>query len=139
MDKKDCLYCENRELMDKLMIPIADLGVSKLYLFKEQTYGGRCIVAYNHHDIELADVPPGDASAFIADVQRVGRALTKTVNPAKINYGMYSDKLPHLHVHVVPKERDGYTYGTTFTMNPEEKYLTPGEYTALIEQIKSNL
>jgi len=139
MDKKDCLYCENKELLEKLMIYIMDLKVSKLYLFKEQTYYGRCVIAYKEHDVELPDVNAADAALLMEDIQKVGRAIQKAVNPAKINYGMYSDKLPHLHVHVVPKEKDGYTFGTTFIMNPEETYLTDEEYEALIETIKHNI
>ena len=27
-----CLYCKNKEKLDSLMIPIAELGVTKLYL-----------------------------------------------------------------------------------------------------------
>lgn len=42
-----CLYCKNKEKLDSLMIPIAELGVTKLYLFREQTYYGRCVIAYN--------------------------------------------------------------------------------------------
>ena len=139
MDKKDCLYCENKDARDALMIEIMDLKASKLYLFKEQTYYGRCVVAFKDHDVELPDVSAEDLALLMEDVQRVGRAIQKTVNPAKVNYGMFSDKLPHLHVHVVPKQKDGFTFGSTFVMNPEETYLTDEEYTALIEQIVANM
>jgi len=139
MDKKDCIYCENKGDRDKLMIEIMDLKASKLYLFKEQTYYGRCVVAFKDHDVELPDVSAEDLALLMEDVQRVGRAIQKTVNPAKVNYGMFSDKLPHLHVHVVPKQKDGFTFGSTFVMNPEETYLTDEEYAALIEQIIANM
>ncbi|MCL2588499.1 MAG: HIT family protein [Oscillospiraceae bacterium] len=139
MDRKDCLYCDNKEVLDSLMIYITDLKVSKLYLFKEQTYYGRCVIAFKDHDVELTDVSPADAALLMEDMQTVGAAIQKTVNPAKVNYGMYSDKLPHLHVHIVPKQKDGYSFGTTFVMNPEETYLTAEEYDALIAKIKNNL
>jgi len=139
MDKKDCLYCENKETLDSLMIYITDLKVSKLYLFKEQTYYGRCVIAFKDHAVELYDVSAEDAALLMEDVKTVGRAVNRTVNPAKVNYGMYSDKLPHLHVHVVPKQMDGHSWGTTFVMNPEEKYLSDDEYADLIKKIKSNL
>ena len=61
-------------------------------------------------------------------------------NPAKINYGAYSDKLPHLHVHLVPKYVDGPSWGTTFTMMPEPKQLLSEDaYAGLIAQIKAAL
>ena len=59
---------------------------------------------------------------------------------AKINYGAYSDKLPHLHVHLVPKYVDGPAWGTTFTMMPDPKILlSPEDYTALAAKIRAAL
>lgn len=48
-DPKDCLYCQNNQTLHELMIEIAPLSVSRLFLFKEQTYRGRCLVAYKDH------------------------------------------------------------------------------------------
>jgi ATP adenylyltransferase len=59
---------------------------------------------------------------------------------AKINYGAYSDKLPHLHMHLVPKYQDGPGWGSTFTMMPEPKQLlSDAAYAELIARIKSGL
>ena len=139
MDRADCLYCDNREKRDSMLIYIADLRVSKLYLTKEQTYYGRCVVAYKDHDLELYNLSDEDAALLMADVRQVGLAVQKTVSPAKVNYGMFSDTLPHLHVHVVPKQKDGYTFGTTFVMHPGETYLTEDEYDEIILNLKNNL
>ena len=46
---QNCLYCQNKEALDALMIKIADLEVSTLYLFREQTHPGRCVVAFKDH------------------------------------------------------------------------------------------
>ena len=56
-DPKDCLYCQNNQTQKDLMIEIAHLRVSRAFLFKEQTYHGRCLVAYKDHvdDINLLD------------------------------------------------------------------------------------
>ena len=139
MDRKDCLYCDNQEKRDSMLLYIADLRVSKLYLTKEQTYYGRCVVAYNDHDVELYNLSDEDAAQLMADVKQAGLAVQKTVSPAKVNYGMFSDTLPHLHVHVVPKQKDGYTFGTTFVMHPGEVYLTEDEYAEMIQNLKNNL
>lgn len=34
-DPKDCLYCQNNETLHNLMIEIAQLSVSRVFLFKE--------------------------------------------------------------------------------------------------------
>ncbi|MDR2869422.1 MAG: hypothetical protein LBV04_03130 [Deferribacteraceae bacterium] len=136
----NCLYCKNKEKLDSLMLYIADLRVSKLYLFKEQTYFGRCVIAYKEHAVELVELTSQNAALLMEDMRQVGMAVQKTVNPAKVNYGMYSDTLPHLHVHIVPKQAGGHTFGSTFEMsvNPP-KYLADQEYAELIAKIKTNL
>ncbi len=136
----DCLYCRKDERLSDLMIEIIPLQVSTLYLFKEQTYRGRCVVAYNHHVNELFELPEAELALFMQDVARAAKAMKTAFNPAKINYGAYSDKLPHLHMHLVPKYTDGPSWGTTFTMMPEPKQLLSGaDYDGLIAQIRKAL
>ncbi|MDE6369920.1 MAG: HIT family protein [Duncaniella sp.] len=138
-DPKDCLYCTNNETLHSLMIPIADLSVSRAFLFKEQTYRGRCLVAYNGHVNDLNELSDEERNAFMADVVRVTRAMDRVFHPEKINYGAYSDKLSHLHFHLAPKYVDGPDYGGTFRMNPGEVYLTDAEYDKMVTDIKAAL
>ena len=136
----DCLYCRKDQRLTDLMIEVAPLKVSTLYLFKEQTHPGRCVVAYNHHVNELYELPDSEVALFMQDVARAARAMKAAFDPAKINYGAYSDKLPHLHVHLVPKYVDGPAWGTTFTMMPEpKKLLSDAEYAALITRLRATL
>lgn len=123
-DPKDCLYCQNNQTLHELMIEIAPLSVSRLFLFKEQTYRGRCLVAYKDHVHDLNMLSDEERNAFMVDVVRVTRAMQKVFNPQKINYGAYSDKLSHLHFHLAPKYEGGPDFGGTFTMNPQKVYLT---------------
>lgn len=138
-DPKECLYCQNNETLHNLMIEIAPLSVSRVFLFKEQTYHGRCLVAYNQHIGDLFELSDEERNAFMADVARVTRAMDKVFQPEKINYGAYSDKLSHLHFHLAPKYIDGPDYGSTFQMNPGKVYLTDAEYKEMIEKIKEAL
>ncbi len=135
-DPKDCLYCQNNQTLHDLMIEIAHLRVSRVFLFKEQSYRGRCLVAYDEHVNDLNELTAEHRNAFMADVAQVTRAMQQAFNPEKINYGAYSDKLSHLHFHLAPKYKDGLDYGGTFQMNPGKTYLTDDEYKQLIEQIK---
>ena len=138
-DPKNCLYCQNNETLHQLMIEIAPLKVSRLFLFKEQTYRGRCLVAYNRHVNDLNELTDEERNDFMADVARATRAMPQAFQPEKINYGAYSDKLSHLHFHLAPKYVGGPDYGGTFQMNPGKVYLTDEEYASLIEQIKRYL
>lgn len=136
-DPKTCLYCT--DTFHNLMIKIADLSVSRVFLFKEQTYRGRCLVAYNKHVNDLNELSEAERNAFMADVCKVTKAMQQAFNPEKINYGAYSDKLSHLHFHLAPKYVDGPDYGGTFQMNPGQTYLTDTEYQEMIDKVKAYL
>ena len=138
-DPKDCLYCQNNETLHSLMIEVATLRVSRLFIFKEQTYHGRCLVAYKDHVSELVDLSDAQRDAFMADVARASRAVHKAFHPDKVNYGAYGDGGCHLHFHLVPKYRDEFEWGSTFAMNPGKVKLSEGEYQEMIEKIKENL
>lgn len=138
-DPKDCLYCQNNQTLHDLMIEIKALRVSRAFLFKEQTYRGRCLVAYNGHVNDLNELTEEERNAFMADVADVTRAMQRVFNPEKINYGAFSDKLSHLHFHLAPKYVDGPDYGGTFRMNPGEVYLSDEEYQEMINKIKAEL
>ena len=44
---KDCYYCEKGEKLNQLMTHIADMGNASIYLFRDQTHKGKCIVVFN--------------------------------------------------------------------------------------------
>lgn len=138
-DPKDCLYCQNNETQHNLMIEVAKLRVSRLFIFKEQTYHGRCLVAYDKHVDDINLLSDEERNAFMADVVHATRAMQKVFNPVKINYGAYSDTLSHLHFHLVPKYEGGPDFGGVFRMNPQEVYLTDKEYADMAEALKKEL
>ena len=138
-DPKACLYCTNNETLHNLMIEICHLRVSRLFLFKDQTYRGRCLVAYDGHVNDLNELNDQQRNDFMADVAQATRAMQRAFNPEKINYGAYSDKLSHLHFHLAPKYVDGPDYGGVFQMNPGKVYLSDAEYQELIAKIKKEL
>jgi len=136
---ENCLYCSKNKDLDSLMIKICDLEVSTVYLFKEQTYKGRCNVVFKEHKSEITDLTEEEAAAFIKDIRKVAKAIQKAFNPGKINYGAFADTMKHLHFHVVPKYEGGTSWGTTFEMNPGKVLLNDEEYNKLISEINAFL
>jgi diadenosine tetraphosphate (Ap4A) HIT family hydrolase len=135
----ECLYCQENETLHRLMIKICDLEVSQLFLFKEQSHPGRCNVVYKNHGVDFHELSDDQRNAFMRDVAKVAKAISKTFNPTKINYGSYADTLSHLHFHLVPKYKDGYGFGGVFEMNPQKVTLSGTEYLEMIEKIKAGL
>lgn len=121
------------------MIPIAKLSVSRVFLFREQTYKGRCLVAYDEHINDINELPIDKRNAFMDDVCKVTSAMQKAFNPDKINYGAYSDKLSHLHFHLIPKYEGGPDWGGVFQMNPGKVYLSDAETQEMIESVRKYL
>ena len=137
--KSECLYCQHLPVLDELMIKIADLEVSQLFLFKEQSHPGRCNVVYKDHGVEFHELSEEQRNAFMRDVAKVGNAIQKAFNPDKINYGAFADTWSHLHMHIVPKYKGGYNFGGVIEMNPKKTYLTDEQYNETISKIKANL
>ena len=55
MEDQNCAYCMEGELVAAFGIKICELESSKVYLFKEQSYMGRVIVACKKHVSEIAE------------------------------------------------------------------------------------
>lgn len=134
---EECFYCEKNERLKDLMLEICELKASIFYLNKDQTHVGRSIVAFKQHRKEIFELSTEELHHFIEDVSNAAKALQKAFNPDKINYGIYGDIVSHLHVHLVPKYKNGTNWGDAFENNPfSKKTETHIKYESLIEQIK---
>lgn len=140
--KKDenCFYCQKSPDLYEIMIEICPLTVSTLYLFKDQTHKGRCVVAYKDHVKDISDLNDKELLLFMKDVTKASRAISKAFSPDKVNYGAYADTLHHLHFHIVPKYKGQVEFGGTFAMSRDDKVtLSSEEYQKIIDDIKQNL
>jgi diadenosine tetraphosphate (Ap4A) HIT family hydrolase len=135
----ECMYCSKDERLSNLMIEICPLSVSTLFLFKEQTHLGRCVIALNQHERELFLLSEEKRNLLMGDIARVARAVEEAFQPDKINYGAYGDTMPHVHFHIVPKYKDGEAWSKPFEMNPAKVYLSDEEYQATISKIVAHL
>ena len=106
-DPKDCLYCTNNETLHNLMIEIAHLRVSRAFLFKEQTYHGRCLVAYDKHVNDLNELDDEQRNLFMAGTCDVNTAMQKNHQTGDITYGAYCDKSRDVLFHLAQKYVDG--------------------------------
>ena len=136
---ENCLYCQRNQTQKELMIEICDLKASTVFLFKEQSHPGRCVVAFKDHVNELFEIDDKDYQLFLEDVKKVGKTLKQLFEPTKVNFGAYSDTLHHVHFHLVPKYEGEFEFGGVFEMNPKKCYLTEQEYTDRVELIRNAL
>lgn len=139
MTAAKCHYCDKGEALAAIGIEIAKLSASTLFLFREQSHPGRCIVAYDEHVGNLTDLPDAKRNAFFADVAKAAKAIQAVYHPDKINYGSYGDTSGHMHFHLVPKYKDGFEWNGIFTMNPQKVTLTDAEYAEAVKKIRAAL
>ncbi|KZE76153.1 histidine triad (HIT) protein [Paenibacillus elgii] len=134
---KDCFYCTKDAKLDALMIELSRFPASTLYLSKDQTNPGRCIIALNDHQTELFYLEPSIRQQFMEDVSKCAYAIQQAFSPDKMNYAIYGDLVSHLHVHLVPKYKTGNDWGRAFNNNTDNiNMLSTAAYLSLIERIK---
>jgi diadenosine tetraphosphate (Ap4A) HIT family hydrolase len=123
-----------------IAVRVAELEVSNLYLTRDQTYKGRCILSLKDHKTEIFQLDKQEQEAFGRDVSKATKALWETFSPDKLNYLILGDLYPHVHLHLVPKHKGGKTWGSPFAMTLSEKdVLSPAELAAIVQDIKKHL
>lgn len=135
----NCAYCMEGELVEKFGFKVCELETCKLYIFKEQSHPGRCIVAHKKHVGDMTELTPEERGMYFEDIAKVSKAMMAVFKPDKINYGAYGDTGHHLHFHLTPKYKDGFEWGGVFEMNPDKVYLSEEEYIKMAEDIKKYL
>lgn len=118
-----CFYCTKDQALDALMTEICELGASTVYLFNDQTYPGRCVVALKSHKTELFELGTEERARFFDDVAKVSQAIVRVFGADKMNYAIYGDTVPHVHVHLVPKKSGADSWGGPFRDTPEKTFL----------------
>ena len=139
MKDNNCAYCMQGELVEKFGYPVGKMPSGYLYIFKEQSKMGRLILAYKDHVSEIVDISDEERNQYFADINNVAKAIYKIFSTSKVNYGMYGDTGCHLHMHLVPKYEGGDEWGSTFTMNPDKKYLNDNEYEEMAKILRREL
>ncbi|TAN54753.1 MAG: HIT family protein [Rhodospirillales bacterium] len=107
---KDCIFCK---------IVAGTIPCFKIYE-DEHTLAfmdinpvnpGHCLVVPKNHAPNLYETDPDDLASTMATVQKVARAVQKVVKPYGLNLlqangAGAAQSVFHLHIHVIPRERD---------------------------------
>lgn len=75
MIDNNCAYCVEGELVAKFGIKICELETSKVYLFKEQSHPGRCIVAHKKHVGDMNELTAEERAAYLRMLQELPEQL----------------------------------------------------------------
>ena len=67
------------------------------------------------------------------------KAIYDLYHPDNLNYATYGDGVPHVHVHVVPKYKDGLNWGSPFDDTLPKVLLSDEEYTEMVNALRTEI
>jgi diadenosine tetraphosphate (Ap4A) HIT family hydrolase len=109
---QDCPFDAPRAESTDSWAYVASLGVSTLYLARNQTYRGHCILILDiRHATRPDQLTAAEWSGFCADLHRSETAVVRAVQPDHINIASLGNVMPHLHWHIIPRYRTDPRWG----------------------------
>jgi diadenosine tetraphosphate (Ap4A) HIT family hydrolase len=95
-----------------------------------------CVVA-RQHVVEPFEMSVDDQATFWRDAMLVAQAVADLVQPIKMNYEIHGSALPHLHLHLFPRQRDDPYVGGPIDPRPAEFVRSDAEINALASAIQT--
>jgi diadenosine tetraphosphate (Ap4A) HIT family hydrolase len=123
---------------------VARLSVSSLYLAKNQTYRGQCVLVLDlRHATRPEQLSVEEWARFCADLYLAENALVHVVRPDHVNIETLGNVVPHLHWHIVPRYRTDPRWGapiwlTALSDMPDTR-LSADERVKLIHELRKAL
>jgi diadenosine tetraphosphate (Ap4A) HIT family hydrolase len=89
-------------------------------------YGYVCVIS-KAHAVEPFELPEADQAAFWKDAMIVAGRLNQLVRPVKMNYEIHGNTLPHLHMHLIPRQVDDAFVGRPVDLKETHHHYTDDE------------
>ena len=125
---------------DEADLRIAELKHCYVTLNRDQFFPGYSFVFTKGHVTELFHLDRELRGAVMEEVTVVAAALYTLFQPAKINYELLGNMVPHMHWHVVPRFTADPLWPRPIWAEPhDEVTLAPAAYAERIAQIRENL
>ena len=134
----DCPMCQRWDADADLRI--VEMTHSYALLNRDQFFPGYTLLLTKKHVTELFHLDRLVRSELMEEVSRVAQALYRTYSPAKINYELLGNMVPHIHWHIVPRFASEPLWPRPIWAEPHnELILAPDEYQQRITAIRSVL
>lgn len=121
---------------------VCSLSVSTLYLLKNQTYRGHCVLILDlRHATRPDELSAEEWRCFCTDLHTAERAIARTVEPDHINVASLGNLMPHLHWHIIPRYRDDPRWGAPIWQgtNLPNTPLEMSQYRELLQRLRHTL
>jgi diadenosine tetraphosphate (Ap4A) HIT family hydrolase len=119
---------------------IIELPHSFVILNRDQFFPGYTLLFTKRHATELFHLDRDTRTSLMEEVSVVAQVLFTVFTPAKINYELLGNMVPHIHWHIVPRSASDPLWPRPIWAEAhEELFLSPEEYRQRIEIIRSHL
>lgn len=101
----DCLACKRIDQVRRNENPyfITELEESFVVLCDHQRYPGYLLLLLKTHHEHLNELPVEQQVRFFSDTVKAATAIQSVFAPARLNYELLGNTMPHLHWHVIPR------------------------------------
>ena len=135
----DCPLCRESGMDENPhSYKVIELKRSIVRFNKNQHMPGWTTLVLKRHAAELFDLAPEERAEFWDEVSIVAKVLQDIYWPAKINYCIWGNIMPHVHCHLFPRffEDDP---GQPINQNEKEVFLAEEEYQKIIHKLRNKL
>jgi ATP adenylyltransferase len=120
---------------------VATLSCSSLYLPRNQTYRGHCILVLDlRHATRPDQLARREWQRFCDDLYLAQHAIESVVRVDHMNVATLGNLTPHLHWHIVPRYENDPRWGgpiwTSDLADMPDKRLEDAEYGALLKRLR---
>ena len=138
MPARPCVFCEI--VAGRLPAHVVlDDEVTMAFLDTRPLFPGHTLLVPREHHETLADLPAGLLAPYFARAQRLAGAMESTLGAAGSFVAMnnrVSQSVPHLHTHVVPRNRKDGLRGFFW---PRGRYADDAEAAAVAARLRAGL
>ena len=123
---------------------VATLACSSLYLPKNQTYRGHCILVLDlRHASRPDQLTRAEWRSLCDDLYVAQHAIERVVRPDHMNVASLGNAMPHLHWHIVPRYEHDPRWGAPIwssdLANMPDTRLAAADFAALLKQLQDAL
>lgn len=125
---------------DEPKFRIAELEHTRVMLNRDQFFPGYTFVFTREHVTELFHLSTAVRQGVMEEVTAVAAALYDLFRPAKMNYELLGNMVPHMHWHLVPRFATDPLWPRPIWSEPHaETLLAPDEYAGRIALVRERL
>ncbi len=135
----DCPLCRDSNLQENQhSYKVVELNYSIVRFNKNQYMQGWTTLILKKHATELFELTPEERAGFWDEVSLVARALYEIYNPAKINYCIWGNFMPHVHCHLFTQTFDDDP-SKPINQNEREVFLVKDDYLQKINKMANEI